>query len=179
MKQQPAPINKYNQPIDSPIARPGVPQEKYVPWQFGRSQRIQGRQIKVSKLNAKNVLQVSQQATAQGTFGNGATLNISTTLTPNAPHANELNFATPYIALYQGTAAIPNNQIYPAIGGSITPGQYLVYGDFDFNSFGTSQPGSIISTWSGYITNVSAGNQSLLLVTQWKFVNMNSGSVTA
>lgn len=170
-------LNPYNQPLDSPIARPNVP-PRYIPWQFGRTQGYQGRQVKVSKLNVKKPFQLSALATSQGTCGNGNTLDIVTTLTPNAPHANEINFGDPYIGIYQGTAANSDFQIYPAIGGSITPGQYLVYGGLDFQLFAGTQPGSIISAWSGYLTNVSAGNQTILLVTQWKFINMNSGSVT-
>lgn len=171
-------LNQHNQPINAPIGQPTSPQQKYAPWQFGRTQKIAAKQIRLSKVNVKNSIQLSAQATAQGTFGNGQTLFLSTTLTPNPPHIYDINFAIPYIGIYQGTSANGAFQIYPALGGSITPGAYTPIGNMDFQAFAQATPGSVESAWSGYIINNSAGNQTILFVTEWKYINFNSGTVS-
>lgn len=177
MQKNQTQLNSHNQPLNAPVSTPQIP-TKYTPFNFGRSQKIQAKQIKLSKMNVKSFVQLSTLASAQGTFGNGQTLFLSTTLTPNPPHIYDINYAIPYIGIYQGTAAITANQIYPALGGSITPGAYTPVGDMDFQAFATATPGSVESAWSGYVINNSAGNQTLLFVTQWKFINFNSGTVS-
>ena len=94
-------------------------------------------------------------------------------MTPDPPHQFDVNFADPYIAIYQGTAALGGNQIYPTTGGSITPGAYTVQGGLDFHGFGTADP-QTLSIWKGTITDNSAGNQTILFATVWKWCLYNA-----
>lgn len=156
---------------DSPVYRQ---QQKFVPGvQFESQYEIQTRRVQASQIYVRNFVQLSGTAQATGAIGNGTTLLVSTTLTPQTPHQFDPNFAIPFIALYQGTVTIGSAQIYPRIGSGITPGAYTVQGGFDYHAYdGTN------SVWSGAITDNSAGNQTILLVTQWRWLWYNNGTVT-
>lgn len=177
--QQAPPMDKYKNPIGAPISREKTPPTKYNPWEFGRNQKIAGKQIRISKLIVKSGFGLSLLGSAIGTITNGGTKRLQSILYPLAPHANELTFGMPYVALYQGTRALSGNQIYPALGGSIGGTAYNVVGGMDYNNFGTFIPGSINSVWSGYIINNSGATGTILFVTQWKHINFNSGSIAS
>lgn len=171
--QQPV-LNSNLQPVNSPIDLAKKKIEGKVPWQFGIKQGIQAKHIRLSKLQIKNIVQLSNQSSASGTFGNGSVLFLTTALTPQAPQANEPNFAVPYIAIFQGTyASTPDNnyQIYPNIGGSITPFSYSVQGGLDLaaNSYNGTN-----SLWSGVIKNSTGTTQSITFVTEWKVLYYNN-----
>lgn len=169
--------NKYLQPLNSPIQTltdvkiGGIPA-----WQFGVKQRIQTRRVKASALSLSNIASLSTNGVGRGGFTNGATLFLSSTLTPLAPIAQFLNFAVPFVAIYQGTNLVspdPNFQIYPTIGGSITPFSYTVQGMLDWHLYnGTT------SAWGGAIQNNTGGSQQITFIVQWKLFNVNSGTQT-
>lgn len=169
-------LDKYNFPVDAPSS-PGSLPPRQTPWQFGMNQKIQTRQIKVSRINVKLPGTISNVATATGTVGAGSTLFVTDTLTPQPPHGTDMNFAIPYVAVYEGTAAIPNRQIYPLLGGSQSWGSYSFQNDLDWNTFGTSIPGSIISTSNLTIHNNMGAAGTFFYVSQWKYLNFNSGTV--
>lgn len=148
-----------------------------VPWKYGIQQKIQVKQGKFSRVNIKSPGTLSNQATATGTIGAGSTLFVTDTLTPQSPHGTEMNFAIPYLAVYEGTSAIPNRQIYPLLGGSQNWGSYSFQNDFDWNTFSTITPGSIISVANLTIHNNMGGAGTFFYVSQWKYLNMNSGTV--
>lgn len=176
--QQATPTNQYGNPLGAPISRDKVPPEKYVPWEWGSRQKIATKQIRLSKVNVKNPGTLSNIATAQGTIGPGSTLFIIDTLTPLPPHINEMNFAVPQVAVYEGTAAVPNRQIYPVLGGSQSYGSYSFQADNDWNSFVTTTPGSIISAYNLTIHNNMGGAGTFFYVSQFKYFNFNSGTAT-
>ncbi len=166
-------FDSYLQPKDAPIANPG----KDVPWKLGVFQNLQQNRMRMSQVNVKNFVDLSGTASATGAIGNGTTLTLTTALTPNIPRQNDINYAIPYIAVYQGTQALQGNQIYPTLGGSITPGAYTVQGGLDYQAFSTAVP-MTNSVWRGNITDNSAGNQNVLFVTQWRWIIYNSGTVS-
>lgn len=173
------PLNIYLQPVGSPVDNVTDAQLKHVPWEWGINQKIQGKQIKMSKVNIKKPFFLSAQATGSGVTGNGTTLNFNTTLTPNAPHVNEMNFAIPYVAIYWNTAGIGTAQIWPKLGSGISGTAFTVTAGFDWHLFSAGIPGSVIASFSGNILNNSMGNGTIQLVTQWQFINFNSGSMSA
>jgi hypothetical protein len=166
-------LNKYLQPSDSPIADPGGT----APWKFGVTQSIQQNRMRTSQINIKNFVQLSSVAQASGAIGNGTTLVLTTTLSPNVPRQNDINFSEAYIALYQGTVVAGAFQIYPAVGGSVTPGAYTVQGGYDYQAFSTAIPQSN-SVWRGIITDNTAGNQTITFLSLWKFLQYNSGTAS-
>lgn len=160
-----------------PPIRKDQPVIPVVPWKYGIKQKIQVKQGKFSRINVKNPGTVSNAATAIGTIQAGSTLFVIDTLTPQSPHGTEMNFAIPYIAVYEGTAAIPNRQIYPVLGGSQSWGSYSFMADNDWNTFGTTIPGSVISTINLTIHNNMGGAGTFFYVSAWKYLNFNSGTV--
>jgi|SRR6185437_2438372 len=160
-----------------PINNVPIPQSQ-VPWKFGINQRLQVKQAKFSKINIKSPGTISNSATLTGTIGAGSTQFITDTLTPQSPHGTEMNFAIPYLAVYEGTAAIPNRQIYPTLGGSQSYGSYSFMCDNDWNTFSTATIGSVISAFTMTIHNNMASPGTYYFVSQYKYLNLNSGTVT-
>lgn len=148
-----------------------------VPWKYGIQQKLQVKQGKFSRINIKSPGTLSNQAIAIGTIGAGSTLFVTDTLTPQSPHGTEMNFAIPYVAVYEGTAATPNRQIYPLLGGSQGWGSYSFQNDFDFNTFATASPGSVISASNLTIHNNMGAAGTFLYVSIWKYLDFNSGTV--
>lgn len=164
--------DKYKFPLGSPVSNNAMKPPTQPAWQFGLKQKIQTHRIKATSLTLNKITQLSAAANASGTIGNGTTLFLNTKLTPNAPIAQFPNFAVPYIALYQDTA-VGSNQIYPAVGAGVTPGAYTVQGGLDYQSYNGTN-----SSWSGIITDNSAGGHNILFYTQWKFIALNPGTQT-
>jgi hypothetical protein len=156
---------------DSPVYRQ---QKNFVNGvQFESQYEVQTRRVQASQIYIRNFVQLSSSASATGTIGNGTTLTLTSTLSPQTPHQFDPNFAVPFVALYQGTVAIGSAQLYPKIGSGITPGAYTIQGGLDYHTYdGTN------SVWGGAITDNSAGNQTILFVTQWKWIWYNNGTVT-
>ena len=154
--------------LNSPISRQSTTQGL----DFETNYDIQTRKLRISQTNINDFITNSDVSTASGTFGTGQALFVSTSLTPNIPYQMFPNFAVPYVAIYQGTAASAAFQIYPTSGGSITPSQYSITGSFDWHDY----QGDVGSYWSGQIQNVSAGAQSVYFVTQWKYILYNTAA---
>jgi hypothetical protein len=170
------PLNKYGQPLDAPIAQgqvvPAIP-----PWQEGVGQKIQAKQVKLSRANLLNPGTLSALKTVTGTISSGSTQQITHTLVFQSPHGTELNFAIPYISVYEGTAAIANRQVYPILGTSQTYGSYSISGGFDYHAFATTTPGSVISAYSLLIHNNMNSSGTYYYISQYKYLNFNSGTV--
>lgn len=178
MAQQKMSLDTHGFPMNSPIS-PGTLPLKQTAWEFGNYQKIQAKQVKASRMNIRSPFQLSAQATGSGIIGNGTTLLFKTTLTPNAPHANEMNFAIPYVAIYWNTAGVGSLQIFPTVGAGITSGTaFSVEAGYDWHLFSSQTPGSIIASFAGKITDNSMGNGTIQLVTQWQFANFNTGSAS-
>lgn len=148
-----------------------------VPWQFGFNQKIQTKRMKFSVVNINNPGTISNQAVQTGTAGAGSTLFVVDTLVPQPPHGTAMNFAIPYVAVYQGTSAIINNQIYPILGSNINYGSWSIQSDFDFGTFSTFNPGSVISAYTTTVHNNMGAAGTFFYVSQWKYLNLNSGTV--
>lgn len=164
------------QPPNAPSARSQTP-DKYTPFQFGREQKIATKKIRISKVDIRTPFGLSAQATAQGASGNGTTSIFQTTLTPQPPHNNEMNFAIPYVAIYWNHSGQGVWQIWPYQGGSITNGtSFSITAGYDWHNFSIQTPGSVIASFSGIITNNNMGNGTIQLVTQWQYANFNYGT---
>ena len=164
-------------PQGSPIAQ--VPYQRQVPWEFGINQRIQTKQIKTSRVNIKNAIILSAGANTTGTIGAGSTSIITNTLTPNIPHANEINFAMPFAALYQGTAAIQANQIWPTLGASGTWGNWTIQAGYDYDNFAfRTTPGSVNSNLLLTIHNNQGIAGTVYYISIFKYLQYNNGTVT-
>lgn len=167
-------LNKFLQPNDSPVQKENA---GTLPWQIGTHETVQQNSLRTSQVNIKRFVQLSGTASGTVGIGNGTTAFLATSLTPLSPRLYDINFAVPYIALYQGTVAVGSMQIYPTVGSGITPGAYTVQGELDYHGFGTSNP-QTLSIWKGIVTDNNAGNQTILFATIWKILNYNSGTTT-
>ncbi len=177
MKQSNTPF--YQKNFQQPAVAGGTTQPtKVPPWVAGFNQRINTSRMKFSQVNIQNPGTLSSIATALATIGAGSTSFVTDTLTPQTPHGTEMNFAIPYIAVYEGTAATPANQIYPTIGASKNYGSYTIYSDYDWNTFSTNTtPGSITSVYVTTIHNNMGASGTIFYVNQWKYLNLTSGTV--
>lgn len=169
-------LDKYMFPMDAPASAGTLPPPQ-TPWQWGMYQKVQTRQVKVSKINVRNPGTISNLATTVGTAGAGSTLFVIDTLTPQPPHGTEMNFAVPYVAVYQGTSAVIANQIYPILGSNISYGSWTISSDFDWGTFSTSIPGSVISVYTTTIHNNMGASGTFFYANQWKYLNFNSGTI--
>lgn len=175
--QHGVPLNSYQNPIDAPVSRDRTPPEKYTPWQFGRTQKIAAKQARFSRFDIKNPGSISFLTTTIGTIAAGSTFNYTATLTPLSPHANEINYAFPYIAVYAGTIKNAANQLYPALGTSQTWGNYLFQGASDWQVMASTIPGTVTNAYTLAIHNATGSPGTVFIVSQFKYLNFNSGSV--
>ncbi len=164
-------FNNNLQPVDS---IPATKWHKETDLQF-RSRHQNNPYTPHSFSGTKSVIQLSAQAQASGAIGNGTTLNFNTTLTPNPPHAFEMNFAIPYVGIYWNTPGNGPLQIWPQLG-TIPGTAFRVTAGYDFQLFSIGTPGSVIASFSGNITDNSMGNGTIFLVTQWQYFNYNQGT---
>lgn len=163
-------LNQFLQPNDS-IPGQMAANPTQVPWKFGFNQPIQGKQLKLSQVNLKS--SIINSSFTSGTFGlnNSTTVNLTTTITNNAPHGNDPTFSLPHMAFYKGTTSIGTNQIYPALGNGITTNTFVCWGGYNYNSFdGTN------TTWTASISNISGGSVTIYYAIQHKYLKTNSGT---
>lgn len=160
--------NKYLQKINGI----SIKEEFFVPGiDFDKQYEVQTKKIRASRVDIQEFIQNSEIATASGTFGNGQAVTVSTTLTPQVPFQNDPNFAIPYVAMYEGTAAVGSMQIYPRQGAGISVGDYNIYSGFDISSFNGTN-----SVWRAHVENVAAGDVDIYFQSQWKYIYYNAGT---
>ncbi len=172
-------LDKYMFPSDAPISQGTLPPIE-IPYEWGLRQKIQTRQAKLSKINLGTFVQLSNTALTLGTLANNASADLTTSLTPQSPHAQVPNFAIAYVGVFIGTSSSSydtTTQVYPTLGGSETAGNWDVRGDYDYNGVGGTLAGTI-SAWTGIIVNKSGATGTVQFITRWKYININSGTVT-
>lgn len=172
-------LDKYGFPLQSPITLGSLP-EKIVAYQLGIQQRIQTKRIKTSAVSIASFVNfLSSTALALGTVSSGGSAFLSTTLTPQSPHATDPNFAIAYLGVFVGTSSSSYQaaqQLYPTVGGSQTPGKWDIRGDYDYNGANGTLSGTI-SAWNGVVINNSGATGTIQFVTRWKYINFNAGTV--
>lgn len=173
-------LDKYGFPQDSPNSPEGTVADGHVPWKFGLQQKIQTRQMKASNVAIRSFVKLSNSALGLGTIANNATAFLTTSLTPQTPHATDPNFAIAYVGVFVGTSPSSYDsaqQIYPILGGSQSAGNWDIRGDYDYNGVGGTLSGTI-SVWHGMIKNTSGATGTVQFVTRWKYIDFNNGTVT-
>lgn len=157
-------------PLNSPYVNR---RDKVQGMDFDSQYEVQTNKVRSSKSNIKDIVFLSDVATATGSFTTGQSVTVETSLSPVPPFLDATNLANPFVAVYEGTVAQSAFQIFPSIGGSIATGDYSAYAGFDYHEFdGTN------SVYKIYLENVAAGAVDLLVKTQWKYVSNNSGTST-
>lgn len=159
-------LNAYLQPLNAPVTQTkavsGFKNEMLGEIQ---TNRLKAAFINISKLVVPSNVYVG---TTVG-FNSGLTARITMTLTHGTTYPdimfNEL-LAIPLVSAYQGTAVDANYQLFPNRGGSITVGDYRTYGGgFDYT---TSTKTKLV--YMVNVENVSAGNQTILVKTEFKYI---------
>lgn len=161
-------LDKYLRNVDSPAARnrgrmSGV--------EFDRSFNVQTRRVKASQSATENMVQISPIAVAAGTFGTGTSVTVETNLTPDNNFSRARILSMPYMAVYEGTAAVQANQIFPSLGANIAVTDYETSAGFDYGSFD-----EFIESYKVNISNLAAGDVSIYAITRWKYISERSGT---
>jgi hypothetical protein len=157
-------LNEYLQPINSPIAtRPNT-------FYLDQLKEIESKSIQLSQIKLVKFCALSNAAAAQTASmleqNNGVTL--TTSLTPVNPPTGYKSFGMPFIAAYEGTAAVGTLQIFPSYGDSSLEGDYYIQNGYDYASYSGTN-----SVYKLYVRREAAGSAHLYFVTQWKFFDSN------
>lgn len=158
-------LNKYFQAQDAPITN----RKKFVTgYEFSQGYEVQTKAIRASVITVERLVSYSGVATASGSVVGSSVANITFTLSPNDAYKNQTNLGIPFIAVYEGTAAVVNKQIYPnyelADGGKW-------YGNSGYDYVAWSGTNSVYTI---NLYNSGAGT-SVYIVGQWKYISNNSG----
>jgi hypothetical protein len=150
-----------------------------VPWEFSTNQQTQAKRTRTSQLQVKNFVQFTKPSFFLGTLANNGSMLISTSLTPQSPHATDSTFAIAQVGVFIGTSLASYNgsqQLYPTVGGSQTIGKWDIRGDYDYNGVNGTISGTI-SVWNGVVINNSGATGTIQFVSRWRYINYNSGTV--
>ena len=119
-------------------------------------------------INIPNLIQPSNIATAQGSVVAGADVVVTFTLTPNVNTLGTAykNFADPYVAIYEGTAAVAANQIWPYTGANITAGKFPCQGGNDYRTYTRTN-----SVFTVNIENTTGTTANIYAEGDWKILS--------
>lgn len=149
--------------------------QKISPLEFSGNYTVQGKNIRMSKVNLGNFVKVSNVATAIGTFTTSQSFDIATTITHAIPHADKRVFGIPHVSFYQGTVAGTANEIWPRIGTAVTLGRYDVSGAHEYEEWGTVE-----DRWAAIITDTNGtSTQDFMVKVLWSYIDYNAISGTA
>lgn len=128
--------------------------------------------LDASKINLGEFIKRAQLVSATGTFSSYASFDLSTTISYNTPHADLRMGATPYVAVYQGTAIDTDEQIFPTLGANVTAGRYDVTGAFNYDGWNGTQ-----SRWSCILTDTNGtSTQAFHFVARWVYPDYRTGA---
>lgn len=161
-------LNKYLQPQDSPVTNRPFTDGLTFDGQY----EVQQRQVIASKVGITNLIKATVAAQGTANFALSDTIDVSTTVGFNPPFQTKPIFANNYAAFYQGTVLTTAHQIWPARGGSVTPGQYIVQGGYDFHLFD-----GVVNIWAGCLTNTSGtSSQVVTFIERWIYLDYTVGA---
>lgn len=163
-------LDKYFRPLNSPITNN---KGRMTGIEFDRTFEVQATRIKASQSATRNLVQISELGEATGSFDTGQAVELATTLAPANTFSQSRMLATPYVDVYEGTAAVGSMQIYPSMGAGIANGDYEVMSGYDLADFD-----EYIENFKITVENVAAGAVSIYFRTRWRYVSERSGSAT-
>lgn len=140
---------------------------------FDRVPVVDMKRLKTSALDVRTLINISDIGTVSGTLGNGATFPFEITLTPTNVFNGAAPLGNPYVAVYQGTAAVAGSQIFPVYGAGVTPAQWEIHAGFDYAEISENAENYKVS-----VTNLSAGNTSLYANYAWRYLSERGGTAT-
>jgi hypothetical protein len=134
---------------------------------FDSRYEVQSGILRSSSVALGSILNESGGTTAIGTFNIGSSFNLTSQLQFNPPYQGIPISGIPYVALYQGTAAIGSNQIWPAKGVGVTNGRYIATGWFDLATWDGT-----IAVWRGQLIDTSGtSSQTFAFSVRWHYLN--------
>lgn len=149
--------------------------EKQIPERdFERFYDVDTKKLKGSRLDVERFVELSNIGSAQATFTDGQTVLLTSTFKFSKPNQRVSVYAVPFVSVYQGTVA-GTAKIFPTSGTAVTPTAYQATGGLDWGS----SSGATVSVWSGQVNNISAGTQTIIFLSQWKYINYNAAIGTS
>ena len=112
-------------------------------------------------LRASSFVQNSGVGTASGSFDTATSVTITARYT-NENQGGLRTFGIPFIAVYTGTTAVANNQIYPRFG-TIANDLYSIHSGFDYRGWN-----GVDTVFRINIENNSGTTSSIYAEVQWK-----------
>lgn len=166
----PPKLDKFLRPEGSPISRN---KGRMTGIEFDRTFEVQATRIKASQASTRNLVQISELGDATGSFDTGQAVALTTTLSPANTFSQARMLATPYVDVYEGTAAVGSMQLYPVMGAGIANGDYEVMSGYDLADFD-----EYVENYKISVENVAAGAVSIYFRTRWRYISERSGTAT-
>ena len=121
-------------------------------------------ETRMKSLRASSFVQNSGVAAASGSFDTATSVTV-TAIYENQNQGGLRTFGIPFVAVYTGTAAVANNQLYPRFG-TIANDLYSIHSGFDYRGWN-----GVDSVFRINIENNSGTTSSIYAEVQWKKAN--------
>lgn len=140
---------------------------------FDSKFEIQQKHIRTSNISIKNLIRQGQPGTAAGgPFNDGDSLKLTVTLTPDTNYSDTKVLPLCEAAIYIGTAANDDDQLFPKAGVNVDPIDYEVSAGWDYNK-GTLPS---VMKYVVAITNLTAGAINIFAVAQMRYIQERAGT---
>lgn len=140
---------------------------------FDAKYEIQQKHIRTSNISIKNLIRLGEPGTASGgPFVDGDSLKLTVTLTPDNNYSDTKVLPLCETAIYVGTAANDDDQLFPKAGVNVDPYDYEISAGWDYNK------GTIPSVMKYIvaITNVTGGTINIFAVAQMRYIQERAGT---
>jgi hypothetical protein len=168
-------LNNQLQATRSPATRTNFPSG----YDFNSLYEVQTKSLRSSFLQVANMVKTTPLGSASGTIGNGNWVTLTSTFIPTiegtvaALTVDRRLMGNPYVSVYEGTAIVGNNQIYPRLGSGIGANDYTIMSGYE-----DAVNHSVNEVYRLNVVNNAAGDVSLLFMVDWKYVENNLGHIS-
>lgn len=147
---------------------PLLADQKRVPGaRFESIYEVQNKILKGSRVNLDGIVKLTAPNSGTADFSLGSALNLASTISFDSPQQNKKTFGHPFVSIYQGSAPLGSNQIYPNRGGSVTIGRYTVQADHNYHNYNGT-----FDNWQALLVDTTGTNtQVIAFYAQWIFID--------
>ena len=147
-------------------------QTKIAPLKFSSDMVVQGKNIRVSKINLGEFVKISGGGSTDGTFNLKNWFDIVAGLTYNVPHSGKPVYGVPHVSIFEGLGTSIDDQIYPFKGINVTADRYAVSGFYDWANW--DQKSEI---WAcSLVDTTGTSDQDWNIQVRWSYLDYNATS---